>query len=418
MDVEIITIGDEILIGQIIDTNSAWMAQQLNLRGFKVKQITSISDDETHILKALNEATTRASVVLITGGLGPTKDDITKKTLCKYFNSSLMLNSEVYEDVEKLFKDRGYEVTPLNRGQAEIPANCEAIRNQVGTAPGMWFNENGVIYVSMPGVPFEMMHLMENKILPKLSAHFKAPYILHHTLLTQGIGESMLADQISSWEDTLPSHIKLAYLPSISAVRLRLSGYGDHLEKLQNEFNGQLAQLKALVWKYCYGENDDTLESVIGKLLLKNGHTLATAESCTGGQIAATITKVPGCSAYYKGSIVSYANEIKENLLGVNQEDLNSYGAVSKQVVEGMVIGVIKKMEVDYAIATSGIAGPEGGTDDKPVGTVWIAIASKDKLYSKQFLLGKNRERIIQAATLTSLNLLRRFILNELDNKL
>jgi nicotinamide-nucleotide amidase len=416
MEVEIITIGDEILIGQIVDTNSAWMAQQLNLRGFKVKQITSVSDDENHILKALKEATSRAAVVLITGGLGPTKDDITKKTLCKYFNTSLMLNNEVYEDVERLFKDRGYEVTPLNRGQAEIPANCEVIRNPVGTAPGMWFNENGVVYVSMPGVPYEMMHLMEHAILPRLSIHFNAPIILHHTLLTQGIGESMLADQISTWEEALPQHIKLAYLPSISAVRLRLSGYGEDIEILKNEFNLQLNQLKALVGKYCYGENNDTLESVIGNILLKKGLTLATAESCTGGQIAATITKVPGCSAYYKGSVVSYANEVKENFLGVKHDDIKNFGAVSKQVVESMAKGIIAEMKVDFAIATSGIAGPDGGSDEKPVGTVWIAVASKDKIYAKQFLLGKNRERIIQAATLTSLNLLRRFMINELDN--
>lgn len=416
MQVEIITIGDEILIGQIVDTNSAWMAQQLNLRGFKVKQITSISDDETHILKALKEAATRASVVLITGGLGPTKDDITKKTMCKYFNTSLVLNDAVYRDVELLFKERGFEVTALNRGQAEVPANCEVIRNPVGTAPGMWFEENGVVYISMPGVPYEMMHMMDNSVLPKISAYFNAPIILHHTLLTQGIGESMLADKISDWEDALPAHIKLAYLPSISSVRLRLSGFGEHKEPLQAEFEKQLNALKLLVEKYCYGENNDTLELVVGQMLKQKGHTLATAESCTGGQIAATITKVPGCSAYFKGSVISYANEIKEGFLSVSKKDLETYGAVSKQVVEAMAKGIINAMQVDFAIATSGIAGPDGGSEQKPVGMVWIAIASKEKIYSKQFLLGKNRDRIIQAATLTSLNLLRRFMINDLDN--
>jgi len=415
MQVEIITIGDEILIGQIVDTNSAWMAQQLNLLGFSVKQISSVSDNETHILKALNEASSRAEVVIITGGLGPTKDDITKKTLCKYFNTSLVFNEDVYMDVERLFTERGYEVTALNRGQAEVPANCEAIRNLVGTAPGMWFEHESIIYVSMPGVPYEMMQMMEKSILPKLASHFKAPNIIHHTLLTQGIGESILAEKISAWEEALPAYIKLAYLPSVSAVRLRLSAYGEDKNLLQVRFDQELEALRKLITKYCYGENDDTLASVIGKLLLAEQKTLATAESCTGGQIASTITKVPGCSAYYKGSIVSYANEIKEQFLNVSKDDLINYGAVSKQVVEAMATGIINAMNVDYAIATSGIAGPDGGSDEKPVGTVWIAVADKQKVFAKQFLFGKNRERTIQAATLTSLNLLRRFILNELE---
>jgi nicotinamide-nucleotide amidase len=414
MQVEIITIGDEILIGQIVDTNSAWMAQQLNLRGFKVKQISSISDDENHILKALKEASTRVSIVLITGGLGPTKDDITKKTLCKYFKTTLVFNSEVFKDVEKLFSDRGYQVTPLNKGQAEVPSNCEALRNAVGTAPGMWFDEKGIIYVSMPGVPYEMMNMMEHTVLPKLEKHFNAPIIIHHTLLTQGIGESILAEKINDWEEALPSYIKLAYLPAVSSVRLRLSGFGSDQNKLKAEFENQLSQLKNLVSNYCYGENEDTLELVIGKLLKKEGKTLGTAESCTGGQIAANITKVPGSSVYFKGSVVSYANEVKEQFLDVKQDDLKHHGAVSKVVVETMARSLLKRLNVDYSIATSGIAGPDGGTEEKPVGTVWIAIANHEKVYSKQFLFGKNRERTIQAATLTSLNLLRRFIIGEL----
>jgi nicotinamide-nucleotide amidase len=391
------------------------MAQQLNLRGFKVKQVSSVSDDENHILNALQEASTRVSIVLITGGLGPTKDDITKKTLCKYFNTSLVFNEDVFMDVEKLFNDRGYQVTPLNRGQAEVPANCAVLKNTVGTAPGMWFEEKGIVYVSMPGVPYEMMNMMEDTVLPKLEKHFKTTMIIHHTLLTQGIGESILAEKISAWEDALPSHIKLAYLPAISSVRLRLSGFGDDQVKLKTDFEKQLSQLKILVGKYCYGENDDTLELVIGKLLKAQGKTLGTAESCTGGQIAAIVTKVPGSSAYYKGSIISYANEIKEQYLAVRNDDLESYGAVSKVVVETMAKSLLKKLNVDYSIATSGIAGPEGGTAAKPVGTVWIAVANHEKVYSKQFLFGKNRARTIQAATLTSLNLLRRFILNELE---
>jgi nicotinamide-nucleotide amidase len=339
-----------------------------------------------------------------------------KKTLCKYFNTSLVLNEDVYKDVEQLFKDRGYEVTALNRGQAEVPDNCIAIRNPVGTAPGMWFESNGVVYVSMPGVPYEMMHMMEHAVLPKLKSHFNAPIIMHHTLLTQGIGESRLAEEISEWEESLPTNIKLAYLPSVSAVRLRLSGYAEDKEQLQIEFKKQLNLLRKLIGKYCFGENIDTLETVVGNMLKISQKTIATAESCTGGQIAASITKVPGCSAYFKGTIVSYANEVKENFLGVAHEEIVKHGAVSKQVVEAMAMGIIKAMNVDFAIATSGVAGPDGGSFEKPVGMVWIAVASKDKVFSKQFLLGKNRERIIQAATLTSLNLLRRFMLGELEN--
>jgi nicotinamide-nucleotide amidase len=260
-----------------------------------------------------------------------------------------------------------------------------------------------------------MMQMMEKSILPKLASHFKAPNIMHHTILTQGIGESILAEKIGAWEEALPTHIKLAYLPSVSAVRLRLSAYGEDKNILQAQFNQEIEALRKLVTKYCYGENDDTLASVIGKLLLAEGKTLATAESCTGGQIASTITIVPGCSAYYKGSIVSYANEIKESFLNVSKDDLITYGAVSKQVVEAMACGAIAALGVDYAIATSGIAGPDGGSDEKPVGTVWIAVADKNKVFAKQFLFGKNRERTIQAATLTGLNLLRRFMLNELE---
>ena len=416
MLVEIITIGDEILIGQIVDTNSAWMAQQLNLSGFRVKQITSISDDENHILKALEEASKRVSIVLITGGLGPTKDDITKKTLCKYFNSSLVFNNEVYHDVEKLFHDRGIEVSDINRAQAEIPSNAVALRNLVGTAPGMWFEESGIIYVSMPGVPYEMMHLMEKEVLPKLTAHFKSPNILHHTLLTQGIGESVLAEKISAWEDALPANIKLAYLPSVSSVRLRLTGIGEDRFNLQKVFDEQLAGLKLLINKYCYGENDETLASVLGNLLKGANKTIATAESCTGGQIAAMITQVSGSSKYFKGSIISYSNEVKVKQLQVLQDEINIYGAVSKQVVEAMAKGVQKKLDVDYAIATSGIAGPDGGSKEKPVGTVWIAVADNQHVYSKQFIFGKNRDRNIQAASLTALNLLRRFILGEIEN--
>ncbi len=413
MKAEIITIGDEILIGQIVDTNSAWMAQLLNQHGIFVNQITSLPDDETHLITAIDEARKRASVIFITGGLGPTKDDITKKTLCKYFKSRLVFNNDVYKDIEKLFAERGYEVTPLNKSQAEIPDVCEAIRNPVGTAPGMWFEQNGLIIISMPGVPFEMMKMMEDRVIPKLLKYFETPFIIHHTLLTQGIAESNLAEKLNLWEEQLPPNFKLAYLPSISAVRLRLTASSVYKEQLQSEFETQLTSLRKIVERYTYGENTDTLESVIGQLLTKKGCTLATAESCTGGSIAAAITKVPGSSKYYKGTIVAYANKAKINILGVSNDDLTNFGAVSQQVVESMALGVLKKLNVDFALATSGIAGPDGGTDEKPIGTVWIAVANKNEVISKKFMLGKDRERTITAATLTALNLLRKFILNK-----
>ena len=415
MKATIVTIGDEILIGQIIDTNSSYIAKALDKIGIATHEMLSISDDKEHILNTFQKLQNTVEVVIITGGLGPTKDDITKKTLCKYFNTHLIFNDEVYSDIERLFKERGYQVSAVNRSQAELPANCMALRNAVGTAAGMWFNMDGVLYVSMPGVPYEMMHLMESSILPMLSQQFNAPYIMHHTLLTQGIGESILAEKIHDWEEALPEGVKLAYLPSVSAVRLRLSGSGEDQEKLKNEFDAQLLKLKALVGKYCYGENNDTLESVLGQLLRAQNKTLATAESCTGGQIAASITKVPGCSNYFKGGVIAYSNDVKVNQLNVFQSDLDAYGAVSKPVVESMAKGVIKLLDVDYAIATSGVAGPDGGSVEKPVGTVWIAVASRTEVYAQQFLFGKHRERNIQAATLTALNLMRRMLQGALD---
>ncbi len=414
INVEIITIGDEILIGQIVDTNSAWMAQQLNLYGFSVIQISSVSDNKELIKEALNEAEARASIILITGGLGPTKDDLTKSTLCEYFDSTLMFNEEVYQDVELLFKDRGLEVTPLNRMQAEVPDKCKVIRNKVGTAPGMWFEKQGKIYISMPGVPYEMKTMMQNEILPQLKKQFVSEHILHHTLLTQGIGESILAEEISEWENALPENFKLAYLPSVSSVRLRLTATGFDYDKLKSTFDKQINTLKEQVYKYCYGENGDSLEKVVGDMLKSNHKTISTAESCTGGHLAAKITKVPGSSAYYKGSVIAYANETKQNLLEINPDDLEQFGAVSRQVVEGMAKGVMKKLQTDYAIATSGIAGPDGGTANKPVGMVWIAIAEEGRVFSKYFLLGNDRGRVIEAASLTALNLFRRFMLNEI----
>jgi len=414
MEVEIITIGDEILIGQIVDTNSAFIGQQLNLNGISVKQITSVSDSREHILKALAEAQSRADIVLITGGLGPTKDDITKKTLCEYFNTTLRFDENVYEDVESIFETYGKQVTPINRLQAEVPANCEVIRNKNGTAPGMWFEEKGKIYVSMPGVPYEMKVLMIEEVIPKIKSKFKLPSIFHKTVLTQGIGESSLAEIIADWEDSLAVlNIKLAYLPAPGMVRLRLSTKGADENMIVENVEKKIEELKELISEYIYGyevfgKEIETLEEIVGKKLCETGKTIATAESCTGGYISHLITKVPGSSVYYMGSIISYSYDIKESELGVPKNILEKDGAVSKAVVEQMAKAIREKYKTDYSISASGIAGPGGGTDEKPVGTVWIAVATPNKVISQKFLFGSNRLRNIQKTADAALNMLRK----------
>lgn len=405
---EIITIGDEILIGQIVDTNSAWMGQELNLVGIRVKQITSVSDDKQHILDALKEAEARVDIVLITGGLGPTKDDITKNTLREYFNCGWRFDEEVLQDVTRIFSKYGREVTEVNRLQAQVPEVCTTIRNHNGTAPAMWFEKNGKVLVSMPGVPHEMKGIMINDVLPMLKNKFQTPFILHKTILTQGIGESMLAEIINDWEDSLPANFKLAYLPQISAVRLRLTAIGENEADLIAQANQLIEKLKPLIEEHIYGYENDTLEEIVGKLLRSKQKKLATAESFTGGAIASAITKVAGSSDYYEGSVVSYANEIKVNELGVSESDLKNFGAVSQQVAEQMAIGVKQKFKCDYAISTTGIAGPSGGSEAKPVGTAWIAIATPEGVVSKKYSFGEQRTAIIQRATLTALNMLRR----------
>ena len=409
---EIITIGDELLIGQIVDTNSAWIGQQMNQVGFKVHQITSVSDNREHILSALAEASQRVQMVLITGGLGPTKDDITKKTLAEYFGTDFVFSQEAYEDVEYLFKIRGREVTPLNRLQAEVPSNCTVLRNRVGTAPGMWFEENGVVYASMPGVPHEMKYLMENEVLPRLKSKFKTPFILHRTLLTQGIGESFLAEKIADFEDQLPPHIRLAYLPAAGSVRLRLSGWGEETF-IRNEMSRLVADLQERVKEYLYGFDEETIAGVLGDLLRKNGLTISTAESCTGGNIAHLLTSIPGSSAWYMGSTITYSYESKTELLGVPKEVIEKHGAVSEEVVTSMVNNAKKLLGTSCAVATSGIAGPGGGTPDKPVGTVWIAVSSPRQTIARKVLLGDNRLRTIQVASETALNMLRKLLISE-----
>lgn len=405
MTAEIITIGDEILIGQIIDSNSAWMAQQLNFIGIKVKQITSVSDSETHIIEALNAAIQRADIILMTGGLGPTNDDLTKPTLCKYFNTGLRFDETAYRDIEALFKQRGREVTPLNRMQAEVPENCKTIYNKNGTAPGMWFEEKGKIFISLPGVPFEMKSMMTESVLPWLAGKFNLPPVIHRTILTQGIGESILADKIKEWENALPADLQLAYLPSVGMVRLRLSAVGEK-KKTSAEINSQIEKVLPLIDKYVFGFDDDTLQSRVGVELKKRNATLVATESCTGGYVAHLITSVPGSSAYFKGGIVSYSNEMKVDVLHVSADTLKKHGAVSEETVMEMAENAKRIFKTDYAVATSGIAGPDGGTQEKPVGTVWIAVATPDKIINRKLQLGNKRLHIIEVASQSVLHLL------------
>jgi nicotinamide-nucleotide amidase len=418
MMVEIINIGDELLIGQVVNTNAAWMAEQLNLDGFRVHQVTIVSDSRRHILQALADAEKRAEIVLISGGIGPTKDDITKHTLCEFFNTRLVFNQEAYRDVEAMFARRGWAMTELNRLQAELPESCTGIPNPLGTARGMWFEkdrQNGkkTIFVSTPGVPFEMKAMMTGQVIPRLKERFQTPFIYHKTILTQGCGESFLAEQIADWENGLPESIKLAYLPQPGIVRLRLTGTGNDEQVLHQQVDAEVVKLESLIPEYIFGYDDDTLEALIGKLLKEKNATLATAESCTGGYIAHLITGIPGSSAWFKGSVVAYANEIKENILGVNPASIREYGAVSKQVVTEMAVSLQTRFDAGYVIATSGIAGPDGGTPDKPVGTTWIAIATPRDVVALHYLYGDNRERNIRRTALQALNLLRKKLIQQ-----
>ena len=406
MNCEIITIGDELLIGQVIDTNSAWMAEQLNQIGIRVEQITSISDQREHILTTLKEASLRADVIFMTGGLGPTRDDITKNTLCEYFNTHLIFNEDAFENIKRIFKTRGFRLTELNRAQAEVPENCTMLLNINGTAPGMWFEKNGKIYISMPGVPFEMKALMTDNILPRLADHSPVS-IIHRTILTQGVGESFLAAQIEAWETALPSSIKLAYLPQPGIVRLRLTASGTDKAWLEQTLLEETNKLYALIPQYIFGEGEDTMELVVGNLLKAQNYSLATAESCTGGYIAHLITSIPGSSAYFKGSVVAYSNEIKELMLGVSPQTLEKYGAVSEETVFEMASGIIRQFKTDCAIAVSGIAGPDGGTEEKPVGTIWVCVITPKGTETRKFTFGDHRGRNIRRTAMAALDMLR-----------
>ncbi len=413
MKAEIITIGDEILIGQIIDTNSAWMGEQLNLHGIEVFQITSVHDQHDHIMEALANAEKHADLVLITGGLGPTKDDITKKVLCDYFDCELVLNEEVLANVTRRLTKRNVSMNQLNKDQALVPSKCTVLNNSTGTAPGMWFEKNDTLFVSMPGVPFEMKSIMSEEVLPRLAKNGKAKSIYHQTVLVYGIPESMLAEKIEVWETALPDFIKLAYLPSQLMIRLRLSAYGKQMESLQQEVSRQIDQLKLLIPQHIFGYNGDSLAGVTGSLLVKASATLGIAESCTGGNIAHMFTANAGSSAYLKGGIVAYSNEVKMGLLNVKQETLDTHGAVSKEVALEMAQGVQQALNTDYAVATTGIAGPDGGTADKPVGTVWIAVISKQNIKLERYTFAHNRERNILRSSQATINLLRQLLLME-----
>ena len=409
---EIITIGDEILIGQIVDTNSAFIARQLNNAGISVKQISSVSDDREHILTALDEAAGRADIILITGGLGPTKDDITKKTLATYFGVGLIENKEALENVQRIFKRiRGEDAIMLdiNRQQALVPENCEVILNKNGTAPGMWFNHKGKIYVSMPGVPFEMMYMIEEEVIPKLKATLKLPFIIHKTILTAGEGESYLANRIADIEDDLPSDVKLAYLPKPGQVRLRLSAYGEDQVLLQQKVDEFAARIIERVKNVVVAEEDIPFEKVILNILAEKSQTLSIAESCTGGYISHLFTQHPGASKVFLGGALSYSYELKESMLGVKTETLAKYGAVSEQTVTEMVEGALHTFKSDYALAVTGIAGPDGGTEDKPVGTVWIGVATSGKTQVKKFTFGNKRAQNIERSAISAL-----FMLNNL----
>lgn len=410
---EIITIGDEILIGQIVDTNSAFISKELNKIGISVYQITSIQDDKQHIVKALKEAEENVDIIIITGGLGPTKDDITKHTICEYFNDTLVQNNEVLKQIEYLFKK--YLSTPisnLNRNQALVPSKALALKNRYGTAPGMLFEKDNKTFIALPGVPYEMKALLNFEVLPRLQEKYKCPYIFHKTLMTYGLGESAIANRLEKWEDKLPGYIKLAYLPNLGKVRLRLSAKGFDKNKIEADMSSLTQELITHVKDIFIGfEENGSIEADIGKLLLKHEKTLATAESCTGGNIAQMITAVPGASQYFIGSVVSYTERIKTEVLGVLPSTIKKYSVVSAEVVKEMALGIKKLYNTDYAIAVAGNAGPTIDKTDKKVGVVFIGIATPNNVFIEEFNFGQPREKVIQKASVKSLELLRKELL-------
>ncbi len=409
---EIITVGDELLIGQTVDTNSAWMGMQLSMRGIRVNRITSISDRREEIIAALDEALGRVPLVLMTGGLGPTSDDITKETLAEYFGTRLVMNQEVLEEVTTRITRRNLEMNENNRRQAMVPEGCRVLANHAGTAPAMLFEKDGKLIVSMPGVPSEMKHIMQEHVLPMVAAMTGGSTIIHRNIMTFGTFEAKLAERLEGFEKELPAMVKLAYLPAHGIIKLRLTGIGDNAELVRRTEEEQVRKLYSIIPDVIYGEDEVTLEETIGKLLLDNNMTVSTAESCTGGRIASMITSVPGSSAWYRGSVVAYDNSIKTRVLGVDPAVISSYGAVSEETVRAMAEGMRSLASTDYAIAVTGIAGPTGGTPGKPVGTVWIAVASAAGIVAEKHRFADDRQINISRSATYALNLLRKQIIS------
>jgi nicotinamide-nucleotide amidase len=408
----IITIGDELLIGQTIDSNSAWIGAELSKLGFDVCRIISVHDSREDILSALEEVSGKTDVALITGGLGPTSDDITKPTLCEFFNTKLVTNDEVLKMIEAMLSRRNIQMNENNRKQAEVPESCKVLTNAKGTAPGMWFEKEGTIFVSMPGVPDEMKYMMTEHVLPILKSRFISHTIIHKNIMTYGIVEARLAEILTDFEKGLSENIKLAYLPTCGVIKLRLTGTGSNNDQLQKTIQGKVDELYKIIPQFIYGEDEDTLEKCIGDLLRDKKQTVCTAESCTGGKIASLITSVAGSSDYFKGSVVAYANSVKSDILGVSEELISKHGAVSKEVVSEMAENARKLFTTDYCIATSGVAGPGGGSDIKPVGLVWLAVSSQAGVVTDKLIFGTDRQTNIQRFSFAGLNLLRRQIIN------
>lgn len=404
---EIIAIGDELLYGQTLDTNSHWISGELDKVGIKVVRRTTVGDIESEILTAFAEAEKRADIILITGGLGPTNDDLTKPCLAKYFNCKIVMFEDALRDVTTFFASRGRELTELNRQQAALPECCKAVRNELGTAPGMWFDRSDKVFVSMPGVPHEMKKMMTDNVIPQLLQKYQTPTIRHQIIKTVGIGESFLAEKIASWENALPSHIKLAYLPSLGEVKLRLTAIGQSAEAMDVELKEWVEKLKPLASQYIYGYNETPLEAVIGQLLRDRKLTLSIAESCTGGYLSHLITSIPGSSEYFLGTMIPYAYEIKMRQLGVKPETLEKHGAVSEPTIIEMANIVRAKFSTDIGVATSGIAGPGGATPEKPVGTVWIAYSDKHQTVTRKLQLSTDRMINIRMSSVAVLNLIR-----------
>jgi nicotinamide-nucleotide amidase len=414
MKAEIVTIGDEILIGQVVNSNASFISDALTGIGIKVIRHLSIADDFDEIIQVLMETERRADLVFLTGGLGPTSDDITKRTLAEYFNCQLVENKEALDRIVAFLTRRKVEMNKLNREQALLPDNCIIIPNRYGTASGMWFSRNDTQYLSLPGVPYEMQAMMSGYILPRLKKQFQLPVIIHKTVLVQGIAESHLANRLQEFESGLPEEVKLAYLPSPGRVRLRLTCGGEDEKKVKAIIEEEIDRLLPYIPDgHFFGFEDEQLERIVGAMLQRYKKTLALAESCTGGNIAHLITSVPGSSNYFVGSVVAYSDQVKKSVLSVRETSLRNHGAVSREVVEQMAKGARKRFGADYAIATSGIAGPDGGSPDKPVGTTWIAVASEEKTATALFNLGEHRGRNIEKASMTGLNMLRKLITEE-----